>query len=110
MERKSGSGTVTVTAEVVKAGLRRRTTLVAEEEKALRMRHGAQVDPLAPLEQAHGGNPELQDELLLIEMQLLRAVRGRLSPRPSAPAHVTTLPLGASPVKDKIVRALRRKR
>ena len=98
MERKGGS-TVAVTSEEVRAALATARTLTSEEEKALRMRHGAAAERGAPLPRAAGANSELADELLLIEMQLLRAQRGRPSAvRPEA-----------SRAKDKIVRALRKK-
>jgi hypothetical protein len=108
MERKGGSSTAVVTTEQVKASLQRSTTLTSEEEKALRMRHGAKVEDLrAPLPRAAGTNAELGDELLLIEMQLLRSARarGKVTPMAAAPPQV-----GQSRTKDKIVRALRKKR
>jgi hypothetical protein len=73
MERK-GSNTTVVTKELVATGLKS-ATATAREEHALRMRYGAAIDLKAPLPQAHGGNDELADELLLIEMQLLRGLR-----------------------------------
>ncbi|MFO0594558.1 MAG: hypothetical protein U0228_04620 [Myxococcaceae bacterium] len=73
MERK-GSSTAVVTKETVLAGLKT-ATITAREEQALRMRYGASVDKKAALPQAHGGNEELADELLLIEMQLLRGLK-----------------------------------
>ncbi|MGV3622093.1 MAG: hypothetical protein ACO1OB_14820 [Archangium sp.] len=75
MERKSNSTTV-VTKETVATGLKTVTT-TAREEQALRMRYGATVDMKAPLPRAHGNDGELADELLLIEMHLLRAVKAR---------------------------------
>lgn len=105
MERKGGSTTVAVTAEEVKAALPRARTVTSEEEKALRMRYGAQVERNAPLARASQGNAELEDELLLIEMQLLRAYRARPTGR-AAPA----APSARNPTKDKIVRGLRKKR
>lgn len=73
MERK-GSSTAVVTKETVLAGLKS-ATVTAREEQTLRMRYGATVDKKAALAQAHGGNEELADELLVIEMQLLRGLR-----------------------------------
>jgi len=109
MERK-GTSTVAVTAEEVRSALRRSRTVTSEEEKALRMRHGVSADELqAPLPRADGGNQELGDELLLIEMQLMKSYRAqkaqavRTSPaRPGSEAGGRT--------KDKIVRALRKKK
>jgi hypothetical protein len=65
------------------------------------MRHGAPVDLEAPLARAAGNNSELADELLLIEMQLMRA-QMRNAKKDVVPRE--------SPTKSKIVRALRRKR
>ncbi len=75
MERKSSSTTV-VTAEQVAAGLKTARTS-AREDQALRMRYGVGVDRHAALPQAHGGDVAMADELLLIEMQLLRSMKAR---------------------------------
>src|SRR5689334_7707773 len=76
MEPKGGSSAVAVTAEAVKQALGRPSQLTAAEEKTLRMRYGAPAaDPRAPLPQAHGGNEELKDELLVLELQLMRSYR-----------------------------------
>ena len=104
MERKTA-----VVDEVVARESRR---LAPDEERALRMRRGAAVDPQAPLARAAGDNAELHDELLLMEMQILRAriAQGRTQGLPEAKV---AAPRGAPPAtrtKEKIVRALRRKR
>ncbi len=100
MERK---GTAVVTAEEVKSGLTNAKTVTMEEEKVLRMRYGAKVETGAPLPTAHGGKTELADELLLIEMQLMRAMKARMA--------VAKAPLPArNASKDKIVRALKSKK
>lgn len=105
MERKGTSTTVAVSGEEVQAALSRARTLSSEEEKALRMRYGAQVvEPRAPLPRAAGSNQELADELLLIEMQLLKAYRARMG-RAAPPARAER-----NPAKEKIVRALRKKK
>lgn len=101
MERK----TTVVTAAEVAVALGRAKTVTSEEEKALRMRHGAKVELNAPLARAAGNNQELADELLLIEMQLMRAMKARNAPAPAA-----ALPLARNAHKDKIVRALRKKK
>jgi hypothetical protein len=104
MERKGGTRTVEVESETVKSRLSGAKTLTVEENRVLRMRHGAGVGLHAPLEQVAKANTELGDELLLMEMQLLRAYRAR---------GVKALPAAApapSKTKDKIVRALRKKR
>jgi hypothetical protein len=112
MERKGGSNTVAVTAEEVKAALGKTRTLVSEEEKVLRMRHGVPAaDPRAPLPRAAGGNEELQDELLLLEMQLLKAHRmHQAKVNPASAAKRPALDPSGARAKDKIVRALRKKK
>jgi hypothetical protein len=119
MERKVGSSTVT--AKEVKAALEKTRTLSAEEEKVLRMRHGAGASSTrAPLPRAAGDNEQLGDELLVIEMQLLKAMRARAGGKPvasannkqvmaPAPAPTPTKAAGNA-TKDKIVRALRKKK
>ncbi len=115
MERKVGSSTVT--AKEVKAALEKTRTLSAEEEKVLRMRHGAGASSSrAPLARAAGDNAELADELLLIEMQLMKAMRARAGGKPVASASSKPVAAtrardaAANPTKDKIVRALRKKK
>jgi hypothetical protein len=102
MERKAGGSTAAVEAEAVRAALGWARTLSPEEERALRMRYGGRPETGAPLPSAAGGNPELEDELLLIEMQLTKAWRLRQQGRLPQPV--------ASRTKDKIVRALRRRK
>jgi hypothetical protein len=113
MERKAGS--TTVTAKEVKAALEKTRTLTSEEEKVLRMRHGAGApSTTAPLPRAAGNNEELADELLVIEMQLMKAMRARTGQtqsgsKPQAAAARASKPSGNA-AKDKIVRALRKKK
>ena len=103
MEHK-GKGTAVVTAERVKAGLKvATTTLAPAQEQVLRMRHGTSVDLKAPLARAAGGNAELEDELLVMEMQLMKAWKARLQP-----AAVATPVKSAA--KDRMVRALKAKK
>jgi len=104
MERKGGS-TVAVTAEEVKRTVSKVRTLSPAEEKTLRMRHGAGADLKAPLPRAAAGNAELEDELLLVEMQLLRAMRARQGGATPTAARAPA----ASSAKAKIVSALRKK-
>ncbi|MDQ3262496.1 MAG: hypothetical protein M3Y59_02370 [Myxococcota bacterium] len=116
MQRKGSSSTVAVTAEEVRAALPRSRTLTSEEEKALRMRHGAKQENLhQPLPRAAGGNAELADELLVLEMQLLKAFRaqavGAKAQRTTPLTAVARAPSNeSSRAKDKIVRALRKKK
>jgi hypothetical protein len=113
MDRKGVRSTVAVTAEEVKAALGKTRTLTSEEEKVVRMRHGAGSDLRAPLPQAAGGNQELKDELLVLEMQLLKAYRAhQVQAKASKPVNVVaTKPRDSAGAraKGKIVRALRKK-
>jgi hypothetical protein len=114
MERKAGRVDVLVTAEEVREALPK-AKLSAEEEKVIRMRHGVAVaDPGESLPAAASAGSPVADELLLIEMELLRAQRRQ--PR-TARAHSrtagSTLPKldpTAQKTRDKILRALRKKK
>ncbi|MGA9524770.1 MAG: hypothetical protein WBV82_25150 [Myxococcaceae bacterium] len=110
MERKAGTATVAVTREEVRSAFARTRTLSSEEEKALRMRHGIGAERAEPLPRAAGRNAELEDELLVIEMQLMRAWRARLDQQKAAAFPRTTTTTTTSRTKDKIVRALRKKK
>jgi hypothetical protein len=101
MDRKLGGSTAAVTAAEVQTALGQARTVSSEEEKCLRMRYGSKVELGAPLPRAAGGNRELEDELLVVEMQLMKAWRARMGPR---------LQAAPSRTKDKIVRVLRKKR
>ncbi|HEY3450120.1 MAG TPA: hypothetical protein VGK67_27450 [Myxococcales bacterium] len=103
MQRKGTQVRDVVEAREVGAALAKAKTVASEDEKVLRMRYGATVQKEAPLARHGEGDTELQDELLLMEMELLRAYRlhqkqmvQRVQPRQSR-------------TKDKIVRALRKK-
>jgi len=101
MERK-GSISV-VTSETVTKALKK-TSATGTEEKALRMRYGATTDLSAPLPSAHGDNEELGDELLLLEMRLLSALK-RHQGLSKAKA-----PVVKNATKSKIVVALKSKK
>jgi hypothetical protein len=107
MQRKRGTTVqeAVETTEIARA-LRKSRGVASEEEKVLRMRHGARVETGAPLERHGEGNEELRDELLLMEMQLLRAWRQHQKQMAQAQRIVAQ----PSRTKDKIVRALRKKR
>jgi hypothetical protein len=118
MERRGVGGTATVEDTAIRRALGRTevsSLLNDEEERTLRMRYGAAVELSTPLPRAAGTNAELADELTLIEMQLLRAMRahGR-QPGPRKPERgvngVSQLATSSSRTKDKIVRGLRKKR
>jgi hypothetical protein len=106
MERKGGNTTLAVTADEVRAALSKARTVTTEEEKALRMRHGATVDKSAPLPSAAEGNPELEDELMLIEMQLMKAWKRRLGEMKLAQPVMAT----RNAPKERIIRGLRKKK
>jgi hypothetical protein len=101
-ERKAGASTVVT--EEVRAGLVRAPALTVEEERVLRLRHGVSPDANAPLARVAPADSELGDELLVLELQLLRAVRARAAQ--AAAASGTADPSR----KSKIIRALRKKR
>ena len=104
MDRKASNAAV-VTAEEVTTALKGGRIATQEEEKVLRMRYGSRVETGMPLPKAAGTNEELGDELLLIEMQLFRAMkakRGGLS--------VAAAPAARNAAKDKIVRSLKAKK
>jgi len=101
-ERKVGAETVV--GEEVRVALGRSPALTLEEERILRLRHGVSCDAQAPLAQLASPGSELGDELLVLELQLLRAVRARAAQ--AAAARGTADPA----TKSKIVRALRKKR
>lgn len=101
MERKGGS-TVVVTAETVATALQH-TTATREEEQVLRMRYGAKVATTEKVGAAEGASEELADELLLMELQLLRGLKAH-----QARLKKATAPRNAA--KDKIVRALKAKK
>ena len=86
MKRKVGAGTAAVSREALSTAVKETNT--------------------EPLPRAAAGNQELEDELLLIEMRLLRAMRLRHAQ--ALPARKAAAP--ASRTKDKIVRSLRRKK
>jgi hypothetical protein len=94
------SGTSLATQEA-KTSFAETHLLSQPEENALRMLHGIGVDAQDLLPKACGGNEEVADELLLVEMQLFRAARMRQSQAGVA---------RPSPQKNKIISALRAKK
>jgi hypothetical protein len=98
MSNKSSPGTVTSTEvrEILRAAAQR---LTAREEKTLRMRQGAGLDPKAPLPRRGQQHPEARAELLALEIELLHKLEER--------ARASATPVRTKE-KDKIIRALRR--
>jgi hypothetical protein len=101
MERK---GTAVVTAEIVEQGLKQATTTKLEEQ-ALRMRYGVTVEKTVALPQVAEEDSELADQLLLIEMRLLSALKHR-----RAAQGAKASPTARNPTKSKIVAALKAKK
>lgn len=92
-----------VTAEQVKVALRKAATAFAQEdENFLRMRHGQGVDPSAPLPRAAGSNAALADELLFMEVALMRQFGPRAETAKATPTK--------SAAKDKMARVLKAKK
>ena len=110
MERKVG-GSTTVTSKEIKAALEKTRTLAPEEEKVVRMRHGVGApSKSAPLPRAAGDNEELGDELLFIEMQLMKAMRARTAQAKSTSKPKADTGASSSATKAKIVSALKKKK
>ena len=107
MATKSTSTTLTV--EQVQEALNRTSSLTSEEERVVRMRTGARVERSAPLPRKAPEGSEVADELLLMEMQLLKAYRQHQAQQARGPAAEARSP-GEGRTKEKIVRALRKKR
>jgi hypothetical protein len=105
------STTTTLTAKQVQTGLSHAHALSSEEERAVRMRHGAKVELQAPLARKADEGSEAADEMLLVEMQLLKAYRAHLASQKQGRGAVEAVrPSTGNRAKDKIVRALRKKR
>ena len=107
MSTKSASTTLTATQ--VQQAMARTQSLTSEEEKVVRMRTGAAVDRKAPLARKAAEGTEAADELLVMEMEILRAFRqhqAKLGAKKAPEARTTT----EGRTKEKIVRALRKKR
>lgn len=104
MDRKTEAREKTVTKDEVRELLETAAAkLAAHEERALRMRHGAGAAPATVLTRKGEGHPEAQEELLALELQAFRELKARAAAaRPAAATENRT--------KDKIVRALRRKK
>ena len=104
MQRKASTQVRDVVeAREVGAALAKSKAMASEDQKVLRMRYGVSVPKEAPLARHGENDPDLRDELLLMEMELLRAYRlhqKQLAQRAMA---------RPSRTKEKIVRALRKK-
>jgi hypothetical protein len=99
--RKKGAAVVTEGAAqaVLRRGAARE--LAPDEEKVMRMRLGASPPRGEPLERMGPGRADLEIELLSYEIEAFLKLRQRRA-RPPAPT--------SSRAKERIVRALRKKR
>jgi hypothetical protein len=95
--------TAVVTESAVQGALRRGPArdLESEEEKAMRMRLGAALPRAAALERKAPAGSEAALELLALEGEILQKLRARAGLPRAVPRD--------SRVKEKIVRALRKK-
>src|SRR5260370_13481908 len=111
MERKGGTRQLTTTVEELRTALSR-TDLHSEEEKTVRMRYGVALGDIeAPLARKALADSPIGDELLLIEMQLLRGLRARNAVPGTGSSRTLagrTLEGTARRTTHTIVRALRR--
>lgn len=105
MAMKKSAGVGVVTERGAHAALRRSTTkdLTPEEEKVVRMRLGAAPARTAPLERSYDADSDLEIEVRAAEIEAWMKARARAAERTAV---ATPAP---SRVKEKIVRALRRK-
>jgi hypothetical protein len=94
-------GVAVVTEAQVKSALSR-TQLTHEEEKVVRLRRGVSVDLKAPLPKAASENSELEDELMLLEFQLFKAMKAKAAAAKGAAQ--------TDSAKSKIVSALSKKK
>lgn len=114
MATKKSTGVGVVTERGAHAALRRSPTkdLSPEEEKIVRMRLGAAPARTAPLERGFEPDTDLEIEIRAAEIEAWMKAKARAASRASAPARAPSAPAAApapSRVKEKIVRALRRK-
>jgi hypothetical protein len=88
--------------EQVKTGLKT-ATVTAREEQALRMRYGVAVAKTVTLPTSYGDNEELADELLVLEMSLLKSLKAHQAKGQQATPE-------RSATKSKIVASLKSKK
>ncbi len=121
MQKNRTAQETTVTTSDVREALKRPSPRLApEQEKVLRMRHGAAAPRTLVLERVGQDHPDAREKLLGIELELLRQWRERQTARPEPRAQVAVrveAPVAARPAapapnprRDKIVQALRTKK
>jgi hypothetical protein len=105
MATKKSTGVGVVTERGAHAALRRSPTkdLSPEEEKVVRMRLGAAPARTAPLERSYEAGSDLEIEIRAAEIEAWMKAKARAAERTAIAAPAP------SRVKEKIVRALRRK-
>jgi hypothetical protein len=107
MATKKSTGVGVVTERGAHAALRHSPTrdLTPEEEQVVRMRLGASVPRAAPLERSYEAGSDLEIEIRAAEIEAWMKAKARAAERVAALAPSPA----PSRVKEKIVRALRRK-
>ncbi|MHB1844434.1 MAG: hypothetical protein ACYCWW_06305 [Deltaproteobacteria bacterium] len=101
MPKKPTSERTTTVTERALERAARQGSLTAEEERVLRLRHGAGAPKDAPLERVGQAHPEARARLAEIELRAFQAM-GQIYGLGQATAK-------PSKSKEKIIRALRRK-
>jgi CRISPR/Cas system endoribonuclease Cas6 (RAMP superfamily) len=117
MQRKVDSISVSDAVEAKNVGsvIDKTRALDSEEEKVLRMRRGCKIGPKVLLERHRVAtvsvDDQLQDELLFMEMKLLRAWRKHQAQNATSQQSSVTPVVNpvSSRTKEKIVRALRKR-
>jgi hypothetical protein len=97
-------------AELTQALSRGTPQLAAVEEKALRMHYGVSVPRTLVLERVGQNHKESRDELLNIELNLLRQWHARAKAAPATHAGATALAAPPNPRRERIVAALKSKK
>jgi hypothetical protein len=111
MATKKSTGVGVVTERGAHAALRRSPTkdLSPEEEQVVRMRLGASVPRTAPLERSYDADSDLEIEIRAAEIEAWMKAKARAADRAAERVGIRSPTPAPSRVKEKIVRALRRK-
>lgn len=109
MAMKKSTGVGVVTEQGAHAALRRAPTkdLSPEEERVVRMRVGAAPARTAPLERSYEAGSDLEIEIRAAEIEAWMKAKAMAEAR--ATGRLAVAAPAPSRVKEKIVRALRRK-
>lgn len=111
---KTTTGTRDAEAAPTSADVRERLAqplprLAADEEKGLRMLHGASLARTTVLERVGQDHPEARAKLLGIELELLRQLKARQAAAAAAPAPAAAEPAAKNEKRSRIVSALKKK-